>query len=244
MLRTSMSGDYVAPEVMRLLGDDEESFSYSNAVDMWSLGCITSWLLTSFVPFPNGRGLLKYCQREKAFPSDIFQSIRYEAFDFVQKLMYSDPSNRLSAENSLQHTWLKHTSEVSTCSDRSHVHGRAPDGFQSTQRHEQQQHIRIQPVAEPQYPIAYPYRTSSQNKQPEALVVPPGRSHHVPEANRIEDGSNVVTSRKSQAAPDGLGEYYGSQVSLISNTDIRYVPHAIIFLQSLMINVPQLPRNT
>ena len=54
-----MVGDYVALEILNLLDEDEEpSQDYTSAVDLWSLGCVTHWLLTRTSPFPNGKGLL------------------------------------------------------------------------------------------------------------------------------------------------------------------------------------------
>ena len=237
MLRTSMSGDYVAPEVMRLLGDDEENFNYSNAVDMWSLGCMTSWLLTTLVPFPHGRGLLKYCRREKTFPSDVLQSTGHEAFDFVQKVMAIDPNNRLSAEQSLQHTWLKQTSEVPPLDNKSYAQGDALDGLKEAEMYEARQHIRIQPVAQAQHPTAHPVSKSPQYKQPKALVTLPRTSHHVSEVSRIEDSSKLIKPRRSEGGPDGATEYYGSPVSLMSKQDIQYISHAVILIQASITNV-------
>lgn len=40
---------YVAPELLRLLSRTEKS--YTNAVDMWALGCVVHEILTSRIPF-------------------------------------------------------------------------------------------------------------------------------------------------------------------------------------------------
>ena len=51
--------DYLAPEVSGHI--DEENFVYSNAVDMWSLGCIMYKLVVRKSPFDDAVALGSYC---------------------------------------------------------------------------------------------------------------------------------------------------------------------------------------
>ncbi|KAI4131429.1 MAG: hypothetical protein LQ347_002986 [Umbilicaria vellea] len=119
-LQTRMVGDYVAPEVLNLLDEDEEtSQDYTSAIDMWSLGCVTHWLLTRTTPFPNGKGLLKYCQGRAPFPIVRLpaQVAIAEMRDFITSIMAIMPSNRLTAEQALRHPWLTSSADVSSSSE-------------------------------------------------------------------------------------------------------------------------------
>ena len=121
-LQTRMVGDYVAPEILNLLDEDEEtSQDYTSAIDMWSLGCLTHWLLTRTTPFPNGKGLLKYCQGRAQFPKEKLsaQTASEETIDFVTSVMATMPSKRLTAEQALQHPWLASSVDASTSEDES-----------------------------------------------------------------------------------------------------------------------------
>ncbi|KAA6411068.1 MAG: CAMK kinase [Lasallia pustulata] len=121
-LQTRMVGDYVAPEILNLLDEDEEtSQDYTSAIDMWSLGCVAQWLLTRTTPFPNGRGLRRYCSGKASFPTDELSSrvASAEATDFVTSIMAIMPSKRLTAEEALQHPWLASSVDDSTSEDES-----------------------------------------------------------------------------------------------------------------------------
>ena len=117
-----MVGDYVAPEILNLLDEDEEtSQDYTSAVDMWSLGCVAHWLLTRITPFPNMRGLLRYCSGSASFPTDKLSSrvASAEAINFVTSIMATMPPKRLTAEKTLQHPWLASSEDDSTSEDES-----------------------------------------------------------------------------------------------------------------------------
>src|SRR5436190_18197749 len=51
---------FQAPEITGYV--EEESSGYSNAVDMWSLGCVIYILLARQVPFPNFPSLKKFAK--------------------------------------------------------------------------------------------------------------------------------------------------------------------------------------
>jgi len=98
----------MAPEVLNYLDSGESTEHYTNAVDLWAVGCITYRLVTGTVPFPPGLSLMKYCQDKSLFPLDaLFDSgIKSEGFKFIRKLLVTDPKERLSAPQALQHEWI------------------------------------------------------------------------------------------------------------------------------------------
>jgi serine/threonine protein kinase len=68
-LRTEINTPfYRAPEIIGL-GDDNQD-EYTNMVDIWSLGCVSYWLLTQRVPFPSQTELIKFITRRTDFPLD------------------------------------------------------------------------------------------------------------------------------------------------------------------------------
>ena len=115
-----MTGDYVAPEVLApdiqaiLYGDDNASQDYTNAVDIWSLGCIAHWLLTFSTPFPNGTGLLLYCAGKTTFPRIALDMANpsAECINFIQCLIARFPWDRLTASQALNSTWLSQSTST------------------------------------------------------------------------------------------------------------------------------------
>ena len=51
--------DYLAPEVG--IDPNRDTSVYTNAVDVWSIGCITHELLTQVLPFRGITVLVRYC---------------------------------------------------------------------------------------------------------------------------------------------------------------------------------------
>ena len=108
---TSLIGDYVAPEIFDLIDDEdlEDNFTYTTAVDMWSLGCLSYWLLTTQTPFPGRKGLRLYCRGKMPFPSLLLrdQKLADAGILFIERLMAVLPQKRLNASDARFDPWLE-----------------------------------------------------------------------------------------------------------------------------------------
>ncbi|OWF44111.1 serine/threonine-protein kinase 17B-like [Mizuhopecten yessoensis] len=95
--------DYVAPEVL----------SYDPLglyTDMWSLGVLTYVMLTACSPFSGktqNETFLNISQVNLDFPDNLFSHISPGAQDFIRLLLVKEPSERLTAKQCLEHSWLK-----------------------------------------------------------------------------------------------------------------------------------------
>ena len=107
-LRTEVgTPDYLAPEVLGYV--EEETSRYTNAVDLWSLGCICHRLLTMESPFPKTSALWRYCLGMTELPIEALykSTVTEEAITLVKDLMNAQPSERINAEAALHSLWLK-----------------------------------------------------------------------------------------------------------------------------------------
>jgi len=95
---------FAAPEVLGLT----ESDSYTNAVDIWSLGVVAFLILTGETLFKNQRRLVQYVTGHFVFPVDILlaNKVSEEGCKFVKDLMAPESKDRPGAEKSLQNPWL------------------------------------------------------------------------------------------------------------------------------------------
>ncbi|KAF2070104.1 hypothetical protein CYY_008578 [Polysphondylium violaceum] len=84
---------YMAPEISNCTG-------YGKPVDMWSLGVIIYILLCGFPPFDESTGY--YLE----FPSPEWDNISDSAKNLIKSLLVTDPSKRLTAEQTLKHHWV------------------------------------------------------------------------------------------------------------------------------------------
>ncbi|KAL8426512.1 hypothetical protein Efla_004877 [Eimeria flavescens] len=96
---------YVAPQVLQ--------GKYTYKCDMWSAGVIMYILLCGYPPF-HGENDAEILARVKvgrfSFNEQDWKGVSSEAKDLVRKLMAFDPHQRLSAEQALNHPWIKHFS--------------------------------------------------------------------------------------------------------------------------------------
>ena len=106
-LRTEVgTRDYQAPEVIGFM-DSEEELLYTNAVDLWALGCVMYRLLTLEKPFPRPSSLRSYCYSMKGFPVEPLyaKDVSEDAVEFIRQLMRVHPPERLDAETALKSHW-------------------------------------------------------------------------------------------------------------------------------------------
>lgn len=96
--------EYMAPEL--LFGTNEES-KYTNAVDIWSLGCLLFYLSTNSHPFPGFRELDEYYQGNLPYPDTplIEQGVGSSGRCFIQHLMSPIPDDRPPASKYLLSEW-------------------------------------------------------------------------------------------------------------------------------------------
>lgn len=105
---TSIEAECSAPEVLGLLGGDyTEESSYASPVDMWSLGYLTHWLLTTHYPLTRF-ALPRYCMVMDPVPLSELEnmSVSNQAVDFVKNLLHLIPANRMTAQEAYSHPWL------------------------------------------------------------------------------------------------------------------------------------------
>ncbi|KUJ23328.1 kinase-like protein [Mollisia scopiformis] len=106
---------YIAPEILRYL---DSVSGYTNAVDLWSVGCIVYRLISGIVPFPPGADLFRYCQNKALFPgvSLVNSGISASGLLFVQQVLITEPAERLTVSQALQHPWISADPKVTAVS--------------------------------------------------------------------------------------------------------------------------------
>jgi len=110
------SPEYVAPEVLAL-------GPYDQAVDLWSVGVITYILLTGFLPFydKDHPTLFRRIQ-DVDYNWDDCPEVSAAAKHFVQHLLVKDTKKRLTAEQALNHPWIKGGAGLSVLKMRPSFH--------------------------------------------------------------------------------------------------------------------------
>eukprot|EP00210_Caulerpa_lentillifera_P007251 g6937.t1 len=97
---------YVAPEVIRGL----PGLTYSVAVDMWSAGVILFILLGGYPPFysKSDAELFELIRRGQwNFEDPVWRAVSSSAKNLISKLLVVEPEKRLTAEEALNHPWMK-----------------------------------------------------------------------------------------------------------------------------------------
>lgn len=92
---------YVAPEVLKR--------KYNKSCDIWSIGVITYILLCGYPPFygDSDNQIFDSVRAGKFdFPSPEWDSVSDDAKDFICALLKKNPSDRLTASQALQHSWI------------------------------------------------------------------------------------------------------------------------------------------
>ncbi|KAG2016763.1 hypothetical protein GB937_006243 [Aspergillus fischeri] len=99
--------DYSAPEVLR-----SSRQGYTKAVDLWSLGCVTTVLLTGEPPFSTPLPKCGTSQGNRQGALDSLEAnltcnmIGKRAKDFVLRLLVFDEAKRMDVKQALDHCWF------------------------------------------------------------------------------------------------------------------------------------------
>ncbi|KAI1285740.1 Phosphorylase b kinase gamma catalytic chain, liver/testis isoform [Halotydeus destructor] len=124
---------YLAPEVLRVSMNltlegreataegDKATAGYGRPCDLWACGVVMYTLLVGFPPFWHRRQLVmlrNIIEAKYEFCSPEWDSVAPEAKDLIRRLLVTDPSQRLTATEALQHPFFlasSGASEVQNC---------------------------------------------------------------------------------------------------------------------------------
>lgn len=96
----------MAPEMLNCVqAMDPQCSEYTNAIDLWSVGCIVYRLASGVVPFPVWPSLYEYCKGEIEFPP-LPLALSLIGANFVKHLLEPHPKNRPTAQGALGHIWM------------------------------------------------------------------------------------------------------------------------------------------
>jgi serine/threonine protein kinase len=94
---------YLAPEVIK----QEE---YGREIDIWAVGVITYVLLSGSLPFFHNvlhKLYRQIVERDLSFPEQSWKNVSKGALDFILRLLQVRAGDRLTAEQGLNHPWLR-----------------------------------------------------------------------------------------------------------------------------------------
>jgi serine/threonine protein kinase len=186
---------YMAPEMFHYVpGLNPDSSEYTNAVDIWALGCITYRILTGKPPFPELWLLQRYCCKSN-LPMFLqgLSEVETGAEQFVRQLLAPHPGERLTASNALEHPWLSKNAQTAV-NEVSHIDQRSSHSILADTTHRSVfKDARPPPTILNYSQGQYNYNTASHaglrsNHQSEAsqnTTVRPAPVNQWPEANRL-----------------------------------------------------------
>jgi serine/threonine protein kinase len=104
----------MAPEILGFVHSEGIS-EYSNAVDIWSLGCIHYYLSAQRVPFPERHELNNFCQKRSPFPKEpLHPRLTKMGIEFLERMLVPQPAERITAEDALNNIWIRNGSSPSS----------------------------------------------------------------------------------------------------------------------------------
>ena len=117
VLRTQIGTPaFAAPEVLGFFRPgDESNDSYTNAVDIWSLGVVAFLILTGETLFKDQRRLGQYVAGSFTFPFDVLlaNKVSAQGREFVSSLMAPRSEDRPEVKECMQLSWLDYITEAS-----------------------------------------------------------------------------------------------------------------------------------
>jgi serine/threonine protein kinase len=100
---------YMAPELDPWLVDNEEDYSYTQAVDVWALGILLFRMLTLQMAFRDPQSLRKYFKARSAFPEEplLQESITPPCIEFLKAMLQPKPKDRPASKDTVSYEWMK-----------------------------------------------------------------------------------------------------------------------------------------
>jgi serine/threonine protein kinase len=98
---------YLAPEVIK----QEE---YGREIDIWSAGVVSYVVMSGSLPFFHNvlhKLYRQIVERDLSFPEQAWKSVAKGAQDFILRMLQVRPGDRLTAEQGLDHPWLRGVSK-------------------------------------------------------------------------------------------------------------------------------------
>lgn len=130
-LRTSTgTPKYLAPEIFHYVpSQDEESDSYTDAVDIWSFACVVYEMLALQVPFMDWpKNLVTFCRGGQFPDSPLKSRASYPGIQFVKSLMVTFPAQRPTARDTLESSWLRPNTLTNNRTSTTQVANETADG--------------------------------------------------------------------------------------------------------------------
>ena len=134
---------YVAPEILSSIGHG----SYTNQVDVWSLGVILYACLSGSVPFNcQNKNISLQDQIKKghySFPASKFGHVTDRAIDLIKRMMTVNPKRRITIKQVLLHSWLQDRElleAVDTLLSKENNENEAPSNIRSNNQYKNEQY--------------------------------------------------------------------------------------------------------
>jgi len=106
---------YIAPEILELETSPNEDEFYTRACDMWSVGVILFVLLSGYSPFDDDDEAMLYQNIRHGIyhlEPGVWDFISNPAKSLVAGLLETDPNERLTAAQALEHVWIQGAEEA------------------------------------------------------------------------------------------------------------------------------------